>query len=245
MKASPSRQHKLLELQALDTKLSQLDHRAATLPEHDSLLAVGRESAGAESAVVRTRTALEDVQRELRKADADVQQVRDRAARDQQRLDVGVGSAKDLQGLQHEMESLARRQAILEDEELEVMERAETAELETKQAEQELTRLTEQASELSQQRDDKLADLNHDRERVAGQRSDLVQDVGDDLIALYDKIRARSGTGAAAMVARRCGGCQLELHNVDLSRIREAAEDEVLRCEECGRILIRTAESGL
>ncbi len=194
---------------------------------------------------MRTATAHEDVQRELRKADSDVQMVRDRVARDQSRLDVGVGSAKDLQGIQHELESLARRQSILEDEELEVMERAESAEQAVGKAREQEAELTEQIEIVTSQRDDKEADIAMERDRVGAARTPVVEVVGSDLIALYDKIRARSGSGAAPLTARRCNGCNMELHNTDLSRIREAAEDEVLRCEECGRILVRTKESGL
>ncbi|MGB3860245.1 MAG: C4-type zinc ribbon domain-containing protein [Ornithinimicrobium sp.] len=245
MKADPSRQRALLEVQVLDTTLAQLDHRRTTLPEHTRLRELSEQQEVAQSEVVRTVTAHEDVQRELRKADADVQLVRDRVARDQARLDLGVGSAKDLQGIQHELQSLARRQAILEDEELEVMERAESAEQAVGRARQQEAEITEQVELVTSQRDDKQADIAMERERVVAARAPVVELVGNDLLALYDKIRARSGSGAAPLVARRCNGCNMELHNTDLSRIREAADDEVLRCEECGRILVRTEESGL
>ncbi len=245
MRADPSRQRALLEVQVLDTTLAQLEHRRATLPEHARLRELAVELEAAQSEVVRTATAHEDVQRELRKADSDVQMVRDRVARDQSRLDVGVGSAKDLQGIQHELESLARRQSILENEELEVMERAESAEQAVGKACEQEAELTEQIEIVTSQRDDKEADIAMERDRVGAARTPVVEVVGSDLVALYDKIRARSGSGAAPLTARRCNGCNMELHNTDLSRIREAAEDEVLRCEECGRILVRTKESGL
>ena len=81
---------------------------------------------------------------------------------------------------------------------------------------------------------------------VAGPRATVVQEVGDDLVALYEKVRtANGGIGAAALRQRRCGGCQLELNPVEIQRLRLAPEDEVLRCEECRRILVRTPESGL
>ncbi len=245
MKADPFKQRYLLELQALDTTLAQLDHRQATLPEHARLVELGGQLDEAQSALVRASTAMDDVQRELRKADADVQVVRDRVARDQGRLDVGVGTAKDLQAVQHELESLGRRQATLEDEELEVMERAESAENATTAAQQQVDDATVQIETVTAQRDDKVADIGHDRDKVTANRDGLVDQVGAELIALYDKIRARSGIGAAPLKARRCGGCNMELHNTDLSRIREAASNEVLRCEECGRILVVTEESGL
>ena len=67
-----------------------------------------------------------------------------------------------------------------------------------------------------------------------------------DLLAFYDKLRAQyAGVGAAALRQGRCEGCRLSFSTSDLNAIRAADPDEVLRCEECRRILVRTAESGL
>ena len=199
-----------------------------------------------DSDLVRAQTALGDVQREVAKAEADVQLVRDRAARDRARLDAGTGSAKDLQAITHELESLARRQSELEDIELEVMERAEAVESEVLRLQEERATLTSEIEEATADRDGALAELDREEQQVRAPRADTVAGVGSDLVALYDTIRANSGgLGAAALRQRRCGGCQLELNNVDMARIKAAPEDEVLRCEECRRILVRTAESGL
>lgn len=196
--------------------------------------------------VVNARTAAGDVQRELAKSDQDVQLVRDRAARNQARLDSGQGSAKDLQALQHELASLARRQSELEDLELTVMERSESLETQVVALDAERTELTTRLSTLEAERDAALADLAAEEEQVGSGRAGLVASVGEDLMAVYEKVRASSGGLAAAELKhRRCGGCRLELNNVDLARIRAAAPDEVVRCEECRRIMIRTAESGL
>lgn len=245
MKADPTQQQRLLDLQALDTRLGQLDHQLRSLPEHARLEELTTRAADLDAEVVRATTARADVQRELTKAEQDVQLVRDRAARNQERLDAGVGSAKDLQALQHELESLARRQSTLEDEELEVMERAEALDAEVARAEADRDTLAAELTEVTESRDTKARAIEADRAEVAAGREAIVADVGDELVALYDRIRAQSGTGAAPLQQRRCGGCQLELNQVDLGRIRAAAEDEVLRCEECRRILVRTAESGL
>jgi hypothetical protein len=195
---------------------------------------------------VRKRTELSDVQREVAKAEADVQLVRDRAARDQTRLDSGTGTAKDLQALQHELQSLSRRQAELEDVEIEIMERAEAVEAEVARLEGKHAELAVKLEEATAAHDAALGDLDAEAVRVAAPRADVVAGVGEDLVALYEKIRAQSGgLGAAALRQRRCGGCQLELNNVDMNRIKAAPSDEVLRCEECRRILVRTAESGI
>ncbi|HEY7718015.1 MAG TPA: C4-type zinc ribbon domain-containing protein [Pedococcus sp.] len=195
---------------------------------------------------MRVRTELSDVQREVAKAEADVQLVRDRAARDQARLDSGTGTAKDLQALQHEMQSLARRQAELEDVEIEIMERAEAVEAEVARLEGKRAEVVTRLEEAVASRDGALADLESEAGTVAAPRPDVAAGVGADLLALYDKVREQQGgLAAAALRQRRCGGCQLELNTVEMGRIKAAPDDEVLRCEECRRILVRTSESGL
>ncbi|WP_141789846.1 zinc ribbon domain-containing protein [Oryzihumus leptocrescens] len=246
MKADTSRQWRLLDLQALDTRLDQIAHRKATLPELKELAALEVQTGALDSELVRARTAHGDVQREVAKAEADVQLVRDRAARDQARLDSGQGTAKDLQALQHEVASLARRQGELEDVELEVMERAEALEARVRELETARAELTVKVDALEAARDKALADLDAEAAQVSANRANVVPGVGEDLVALYEKIRANSGgVGAAALHQRRCEGCRLELNQVDINRIAAAADDEVLRCEECRRILVRTSESGI
>jgi predicted nucleic acid-binding Zn-ribbon protein len=236
----------LLDLQGLDTRLDQIAHRKATLPELAQLKALDAETSSRNNDLVRAQTALGDVQREIVKADTDVQLVRERSVRNQARMDAGQGTAKDMQALQHEVDSLARRQSALEDIELEVMERAEGLGSEVSRLEAECAELTSRADELKAVSDKILAELDAEVEQIGRSRADVVAGVGDDLVALYEKIRASSGgIGAAVLRQRRCEGCNLELNQVDMNRFTAAAEDEVLRCEECRRILVRTSESGL
>ncbi|MGW5238169.1 zinc ribbon domain-containing protein [Monashia sp. NPDC004114] len=246
LKADPSRQWRLLDLQAIDTRLDQIAHARARLPQGPALEAARSELRALDTEIVNARTAADDVQRELVKSEQDVQLVRDRAARNQARLDAGQGSAKDLQALQHELTSLARRQAELEDVEIEVMERAEALSTRVTELDAEREDLSERVGQLVVERDQALAELGAEEAKVGSGRPDIVAGVGEELFTLYEKIRATSGGIAAAEIRqRRCGGCRLELNNVDLDRIRRSAEDEVVRCEECRRIMIRTGESGL
>lgn len=245
MRAESARQQRLLDLQAIDTRLGQIAHARRTLPQLAELADLEGKARLLDDQLVRSSTELGDVQREVAKAEADVQLVRDRAARDRARLDAGTGTAKDLQALQHELESLARRQGELEEVELEVMERAENAEHDVAELERGMAELRERITRLEADRDDALGRLAAEEETVAAPRAGIVDEVGADLVALYEKIRGTSGTGAAALRQRRCGGCQLELNPVEIQRLRSAEEDEVLRCEECNRILVRTPESGL
>jgi predicted nucleic acid-binding Zn-ribbon protein len=236
----------LLDLQALDTRLDQIAHRKATLPELAELRELNAQISALDDDRVRAQTALGDVQREITKADTDVQLVRERSVRNQARMDAGQGTAKDMQALLHEVESLTRRQTALEDVELEVMERAEGLAAEVSRLETAVARLSVRRDELTATRDKVFAELDSEVERIGHSRADVVAGVGDELVALYEKIRASSdGIGAAVMRQRRCEGCNLELNQVDINRFTAAAQDEVLRCEECRRILIRTSESGV
>jgi predicted nucleic acid-binding Zn-ribbon protein len=246
LKADTSRQWRLLDLQGLDTRLDQIAHRKATLPELAQLRVLDAELSVLNDDLVRARTALQDVQREITKADTDVQLVRERTTRNQARMDAGQGTAKDMQALQHEVDSLARRQSALEDVELEVMERAEGLAAEVSRLEAASIGMTARADGLKAVRDKAVSELDAEVEQIVRSRADVVAGVGDELVALYEKIRASSGgIGAAALRHRRCEGCNLELNQVDINRFTAAAPDEVLRCEECRRILIRTAESGI
>jgi predicted nucleic acid-binding Zn-ribbon protein len=246
LKADTSRQWRLLDLQALDTRLDQIGHRRATLPELDELRRLEAAASAMDDDLVRAQTALGDVQREIGKADSDVQLVRERSARDQARMQAGQGTAKDMQALQHEVDSLARRQSDLEDVELEVMDRAEGLAAEVSRLEAARAHLTARLAELRVSRDKTFADLDTEVEQIAHSRGDVVAGVGQELVVLYEKIRASSGgIGAAVLRQRRCEGCNLELNQVDINKFINAEQDEVLRCEECRRILIRTSESGI
>lgn len=246
MNAESARQLRLLDLQAIDTRLDQIAHARTHLPQLAELADLQGKARLIDDQLVRSRTELGDVQREVAKAEADVQLVRDRAARDQARLDAGTGTAKDLQAISHELTSLARRQSELEDIELEVMERAEAAENDVAELERGRGELAERIAALEAARDEAFTRLDGEAAEIGAPRATVVDEVGADLVALYEKIRvANGGTGAAALRQRRCGGCQLELNPVEIQRIRSAPDDEVLRCEECRRILVRTAESGL
>ena len=243
MKADPARQSQLLDLQTIDTRLSQIDHARRTLPQHAEIADLEGKARLLDDQLVRSRTELGDVQRELTKADADVQQVRDRATRDQQRLDSGVGTAKDLTAIQHELESLGRRQAALEEVELEVMERLEAHEGALAELDSAADVIRGQRAEALAERDAAFATIDAEVAEVAAQRARLAEGLDAGLVTLYDRLRGQlGGLGAAALRGRRCEGCRLELNPTDVEGIRKAAPEQVVRCEECGRILVRLPE---
>ncbi|NLU79112.1 hypothetical protein HCA58_12135 [Micromonospora sp. HNM0581] len=245
MKADPQVQRRLLDLQAIDTALAQLGHRRRSLPERAELEALARELSALEDERVRAQVAVDDLDRDIARLEKDVDQVRARKTKDEDRLAAGNAPARELEALQHELASLNRRQSDLEDAELELMEQRETAQSVLDGVEQRLTEVRERRAETEQRRDDSLAEIGREEEFKRSARQPLANDLPTDLVQLYDRIRTDTGLGAALLTAGRCGGCRLELSGADLARIRRTDPDDVVRCEDCRRIMVRTNESGL
>ncbi|MBB5128802.1 hypothetical protein FHS32_005579 [Streptomyces albaduncus] len=247
LNAAPADQIRLLDVQDLDVRLQQLAHKRRSLPEHDEIESLNRDLTQLRDLLVAAQTEESDCAREQTKAEQDVDQVRQRAARDQKRLDSGaVSSPKDLENLQREIASLAKRQGDLEDVVLEVMERRESAQ-------ERVAELTERAGSVQGKIDDATARRDAAVEEIDGEVASVTKEreviagsVPDALLGLYDKLRAQQGgIGAAKLYARSCQGCRQELAITELNEIRSAAPDTVVRCENCRRILVRTSESGL
>ena len=246
MKADPEVQLRLLDLQAHDAALARLEHRRRTLPELAVIADADTRLAALRADVVRAETEVGDLDRELRRLEDDVDQVRRRAERDQQRMLSGAVPAKELESLQHEVETLTRRQSDLEDTELEVMERREDAEARAREVRAEVEKVTATRSEAEQARDKAFAEIDAEAAADTEARAALADGLPADLMVLYEKVRAASGgVGAAMLRQRRCEGCRLELMGAELRAAQAAPPDEVLRCENCRRILVRTTESGL
>jgi len=244
VKASPEAQRRLLDLQAVDTALAQLAHKRKSLPELAEIDTVAREVSALEDERVRAQVAVDDLDRDISRFEKDIEQVRQRKDRDQKRLDSG-GALREIEGLQHELATLNRRQSELEDSELELMEQRESAEATLNEVRGRLTAAQDRRTEAERRRDEAMADIAKEEEFKTSSRGPLAADLPADLVALYDKIRLESGLGAALFRSGRCGGCRIELYGADLGRVKAAAPDDVVRCEECRRIMVRTAESGL
>ncbi|MER6607748.1 C4-type zinc ribbon domain-containing protein [Streptomyces sp. NPDC000927] len=247
MNAAPADQIRLLDVQALDVRLSQLAHRRKSLPEHAEIESLTSDLAQLRDLLIASQTEESDTAREQTKAEQDVDQVRQRAARDQQRLDSGaVTSPKDLESLQREITSLAKRQGDLEDVVLEVMERREAAQERVTELSGRVSAVQAKADDATARRDAATEELDEEAASVTKEREVVAASVPADLLKLYDKLREQQGgIGAARLYQRRCEGCRLELNITEINEVKAASPDTVLRCENCRRILVRTAESGL
>jgi predicted nucleic acid-binding Zn-ribbon protein len=235
MKAELAQQRSLLELAEADAELGRLAHRASHLPEQQRYDLVQAEQRAAADRLAAVDIALEDLDAQVAKLEAEVDAVRKREDRDRGLLTSGsVSDSKQLGELQHELGTLERRQASLEDTLLEVMERREQLAADQARERAGIDTLEQELNAARQARDEVLAEIEQTRTGCGGRRAEVAAALQADLLALYERQRATSGIGA----------CRIELDRGELARIAAAPEDEVLRCGECGAILLRLKVSG-
>jgi len=245
MKAAPGVQRRLLDLADVDAELSRLAHRRRTLPEDAEHEAAEAAVRAAKDKLVTIETSAGDLDRDIRRLERDIEGVRARTERDQQLLaGAGIG-AKQATELQHELETLARRQGVLEDEQLEVMEQREAVGVDLDHASGVLAAAERTLTDVGARRDTALLDIGAAETGRTRTRAEVVAAIPDDLLAVYERRVAQGKVGAALLRERRCGACRLELDRTFIGQLRSAAPDDVVACEECDAILVRTPESGV
>lgn len=245
MKADPAVQRQMLELAKVDAELSRTAHRRRTLPELAEIDAGEKTARERRDALVSVQTAASDLDREIARQEKEIESVRARGDRDRKLLESGSVAAKQMADIEHELNSLTRRQSALEDDLLELMERREALDLDAQRTSAEVAKVENEVAEAVRRRDENFVDFDTTTARREEDRAKLLPRFPEDLIKLYEKVRAQKGIGAALLRARRCGGCQLDIDRREIAEIKAAPEDNVIQCENCGAILVRTLESGL
>lgn len=240
MKASQSVQDQLLALQQIDSDLIQLEHKIKNLPLAAQLDTASASLTGARNLLIAAETEKSDIKHELSKSEVDVEQVVSRIEKDEKRLAAGTGSPKELEQIQHELDSLAKRRSELEEVELEIMVRIEGLDERIKSLTLEVSNWESEVARLKTQLDSEILELNTAKSRDSEARLELAKLIDADLLQLYEKIRSTSdGVGAARLVGDKCEGCHLTMNSAEVTRIKSLPDDELVRCEECRRILIR------
>jgi uncharacterized protein len=238
MKAAVAQQRSLLEVAELDAALSRIAHRASRLPERQDYERMETDQVAANDRLGALQIALEDLDTQISRFESEIDAVRQREDRDRSLLQ-SVADAKQLSDLQHELETLQRRQSSLEDSLLEVMEHREQLQAQQTAEVATIDALQADLAAAQQALDGMLADIDQTRRLHSSRRDELTAALDPELVALYERQRAGGGPGAGPLQGRRCGACRIEIDRGEMSRISAAADDEVLRCPECGAILLR------
>jgi predicted nucleic acid-binding Zn-ribbon protein len=240
MQASVEQQNHILQLQFIDSEIMQANTKLKSLPEVEQLIHIDKRIITAAEELTTVKAEADQIALELRRGEVDVETVTDRIKKDEARLNAGTASPKELEQTQHEIETLKKRQLALEEIELEIMVRSEAVNERLQLLTTDLASLETLKSEINQRLSAATTEINLVILAKQKSRSDLLPSIEKALVDLYEKIRASSnGVGAASLVGNKCNGCNLSVNAVEMDRIKSLAADELLRCEECRRILVR------
>lgn len=230
-----------MAVQDHDTALDQLQFRRHNLVERTTAEAAGRDLASVEGEIAGITRELDELRVRQGELEREIDAASERIRTIEKRMYGGeITASRDLEAMAHEVDSLAKRRAGLEDDELEVMEELDPLErslaaLAERKAE--VAALVERArSELASAE----AVVDAEIARETDVRAGFAASLPAELVGTYERLRARlGGVGAARLVNGSCSGCHLGLSSVELDHIRRAPADAVITCEQCGRILLR------
>lgn len=238
MKVPHEAQLRLLELQRIETEISQVNRFARTAPAAARAAKLRSEGDALRSRLLTLRTTGQDLSRDIERAEQDVERVRERSRRDEELLGSGVG-AKMQQELAHEVQSLKRRLTELEDAELELLEQAEELKAQEVGTQAELDRNEAELTQAEAARETEAQELRERGSALTAQRESVRGVIPAELLGTYERSRNSLGIGAARFADRQCYGCRLTIPPAEAAELESAPLDELEFCEECGCILVR------
>lgn len=231
----------LMLVQEHDTAIDRLRHRRATLPELAELARIEEELVVLERALAEVTPARDGIARREKRLEDEVAALEAKIAEIEARLYSGaVTVPRELQAMQAEVESMRRRCSSLEDDILDAM--TEREPLDKQLAGYEATRrsLDEQGARLRAAVAEAQASIDAELALEAAERDAAAMSLPGALSSLYEQLRAKlGGVGAARLVNGRCTGCHLSLPATELDRIRREPPETLIRCDQCGRVLVR------
>lgn len=239
MKADPAAQALLIELQAIDSRISEIGRLLDNHPQAARLREVRAEFTGLTDALRIATGQLEDTQAAVSRVEEDIRIVAARRAQDTSRLHQS-SNTKEIQSFSAELETLARRLDTLEESQLELMQQAEDQGAEVSRLKSARDALAAEGRALQGAQAEAARQLTAERENLTSSRSAFTERIPGDLLAVYDRVRSRGyGIGAARIVNKVCGSCAIQLGPADFADFQKLTPADVAQCPQCSAILVR------
>jgi predicted nucleic acid-binding Zn-ribbon protein len=236
MKTSSTELVALLEVAKLASEAARVASEAKTLIAGEHLVDLREQMLAKSEQISASRAALEELERELKRQEGDLELVLQRIEKDQAAL-ISTSSPKDAVGISHELETLAARQSALEDQELELMQTIENAKTELAGLQLERQQLEVAVETEAAQTEQKISQLRAEHQSLIDQVKRLRGQVSAELLEVFDT-RAKRGVPIGRLVKTVCGACQMGLTATAVSQLNSSASDEVKFCPECAAILV-------
>ncbi len=238
MQAEPDAQRVLIDIAALDKQASNLKHQVKTLPVLAKLKELSETRSQIMEDGVKANTAVSDAKVELKRILSDLTPATERLKRNEKLADTNLAH-KQLQSLLQETEHLKARIAELEEQQLNVEVELEERSAQAETCQTRRGEIESKMRELIAERDAQASKLATEFKQNRAQRERAAKNVPADLLKIYERVAERNITGAAIFKAGRCQGCGLEMDVAGQKQLLQAPANQVLRCQECGRILVR------
>jgi predicted nucleic acid-binding Zn-ribbon protein len=238
VKANLQDQKRLLELVELDLTLVKTASDKAKLLAATDIQLAGEKALALSDQLIDARNRVGDLELELKRSEIDLELVENRIAKDNQRLST-TSSAKDAQGIEHELTSLAKRKSELEDAELGIMEELDKVRAELIAAEAAKSDAEDELSSLRASLSSNTSELDANRSDLISKRTSLVGLIDPELAAAYQK-KADRTVAVGRLSGRECGACRLSITATNLEEIVALPAEEIAECPNCQAYLVRS-----
>lgn len=229
----------LLAVQDQDLAVDRLAYRRRELPERGTLADLAARIAVLETRRAAVEAARDSLGRRQNEIEEHVASIAARIQAIDARMRQQSGSYRDVQAMSAESDSLARQRRELDDQDLEIMEQLEPMDAEAVAIDGELIALAREREVAEAALTAAESAIDEELEEIRRRRAELVGGIPADLVATYERLRARyDGVGAARLVDGACSGCHLKLPTGERDRVIHSAPGSIVNCEQCGRILV-------
>jgi predicted nucleic acid-binding Zn-ribbon protein len=238
MIASLVDQKQLLALAAHDVELAKISNSRKHAQAESELELASAETLRLSDLLIDARNAVGDLEMELGRAEADLELVTNRIAKDKQLLS-STSSAKDAQGIEHELATLGSRKSELEDAQLQIMELLETAQQYHEKLKLEKLAADGALAALEQRISSELADLGSQADKIQSERRSVISSIDQELAAAYERKYSR-GVAVGRLAGRDCGACRLSITATSFEELMALPAEELAECPNCQAFLVRS-----
>lgn len=229
---------RLLELQAVDDEIRRLEHQLAGLAEQQRVDELTAQDTVLAEGDVDLSQQLEDVRREQRQAEGEIDALGQRLDEERTRLYEGaLSTAREVQAAEAEIASTTRRRGEHEDHLLELMEQVEALEGRLAELHHARAGLAERITAATAERDAAAQALLVRIAEVRVRRDPITEALPASLLERYTAAAARGGgTGVGELRDNACTACRITFPMSEINTYLTG--DTLTTCSQCGRLLI-------
>lgn len=231
----------LLEVQDLDTKIDQLAHKRATLPERAEIEALGPEAAAAAQRAADAETKKAELEAEQRRLEALDEDLDAKLVEADRTLYGGTLKAmREIEALQHEIEKMKNDQSEAETRILEIFDEVEALDAAIQAARDRQHEVAGDTERLEARLAAAEAEIDAELNDVTARRNDAAARVPDEMLSHYTEYRKYyEGQVVARFEGGNCRGCPLSMPATEADRVKHLPAGTTVTCDECGRYVLR------